>query len=124
MTPMVTPTRTANATLTTATRIDACVATNTRDSTSRPSSSVPNQCSPLGGRSALGTSTSLTPYGVIQVAVTATKTTAHNTAALTTVTGLRSSSRHGATRDDSRVAVLMPTGSSDRPPRTARQRGG
>src|SRR5437762_2999079 len=95
-TPTVTPTTTANATLTTATRIDACVATRTRDNTSRPSSSVPNQWSPPGGCNALGTSTSLTPNGVIQLAVTATNTMTPNTIALTTVTGLRSSSRHEA----------------------------
>src|SRR4051794_9668431 len=68
-TPTVTPTTTANATLTTATRIDAWMATKTREATSRPSSSVPNQCPPLGGRNAFGTSTSLTPYGAIQFAV-------------------------------------------------------
>ncbi len=60
-TPTVTPTTTANATLTTAIRMDACMATSTRDSTSRPSSSVPSQWLPLGGCSALGTSTSLMP---------------------------------------------------------------
>ena len=38
----------ANTTLTTATCIEAWMATSTRDSTSRPSSSVPNQCAPLG----------------------------------------------------------------------------
>ena len=63
---MVTPTTTANATLTTATRIEACTATRTRENTSRPSSSVPNQWSPLGGCSAFGTSMSLTPNGAIQ----------------------------------------------------------
>ena len=90
----MTPTTTANATLTTATRIDACVATSTRESTSRPSSSVPNQCSPLGERNALGTSTSFTPKGAIQLAATATKMTTPNTIVLMTVTGLRSNSRH------------------------------
>src|SRR5262245_37116508 len=124
MTPTVTPTTTANVTLTTATRIDAWIATNTRDSTSRPNSSVPNQCWPLGGCNAFGTSTLLTPNGVIQLAATATKTTTTRTAALTTVMALRSSSRHDATRVDCAVVVVMPAGSSDRRPRTARPRRG
>src|SRR5215510_619798 len=111
MTPTVTPTTTANATLTTATRVDACVATNTRDNTSRPNSSVPNQWSPLGGCNALGTSTSLTAYGAIQLAAIATNTTSASTAVLTTVIGLRKK-------------FVMPAGSSDRPPRTAHPRRG
>src|SRR5690349_8573502 len=98
MTPIATPTITANATLTTATRIDACTATRTLDNTSRPSSSVPNQCSPLGGRSAFGTSTSLMPKGAIHCAVTATTATAASTLALTTVTGLLVSSRQDESR--------------------------
>src|SRR5689334_10983051 len=100
MTPTATPTTTAKATLTTATRIDAWIATSTRDNTSRPNSSVPNQWWPLGGCSAFGTSTSLTPYGAIQFAATATNATTPRTTALTTVTRLRNS-------------VVMPVGSSD-----------
>src|SRR3982074_1768225 len=114
---MVTPTTTAKVTLTTAIRMDAPMATSTRDNTSRPNSSVPNQWEPLGGCSAFGTSTSLTSYGAIQFALTATMKMTASTTALTTVTGLRSNSRHEATRADSGVVVVMPAGSLGRPPR-------
>src|SRR6476619_3304025 len=126
---MVTPTTTANATLTTATRMEACTPTRTRENTSRPSSSVPNQWSPLGGCSAFGTSMSLTPNGAIHDAVTATNTTTTSTTALATVTGLPASSRSVDTRDCSStdaasvwVSCVMTAESSGLPTHTTHRR--